>query len=109
MIKTFSLIAALLSILLLMSAACTSAGTEGPSVPLSARSAVHTKAVNPSVNPSHAMTLLASLIYLDGDDPDHDADDPAPTPEPTTILSFGAALLIGGGVLYSRRLRGSKK
>jgi hypothetical protein len=25
------------------------------------------------------------------------------------LLSFGAAILIGGGVLYSRRLRGTKK
>ena len=40
---------------------------------------------------------------------DHDRDDKAPTPEPSTILSFGAALLIGGGVLYSRRLRANKK
>jgi hypothetical protein len=36
-------------------------------------------------------------------------DGTAPTPEPSTILSFGAALLIGGGVLYSRRLRANKK
>jgi hypothetical protein len=41
-------------------------------------------------------------------DHDHDHDDHAPTPEPSTILSFGAALLIGGGVLYSRRLRNKK-
>jgi hypothetical protein len=39
----------------------------------------------------------------------HDNDGKAPTPEPSTILSFGAALLIGGGVLYSRRLRANKK
>jgi PEP-CTERM motif len=31
-----------------------------------------------------------------------------PTPEPSTLLSFGAAILIGGGVLYSRRLRKNK-
>ncbi len=42
-------------------------------------------------------------------DKDKDHHDHDPTPEPSTILSFGAALLIGGGVLYSRRLRGSKK
>jgi hypothetical protein len=34
---------------------------------------------------------------------------PSPTPEPSTILSFGAALLIGGGVFYSRRLRKNRK
>jgi hypothetical protein len=45
----------------------------------------------------------------DGDKDDHkgkgDHDGHDPTPEPSTILSFGSALLIGGGVLYSRRLR----
>ncbi len=61
--------------------------------------------------------------YKDKDhdgDKDHDKDNdkgkrhdkggaPAPTPEPSTILTFGAALLIGGGVFLSRRLRGSRK
>lgn len=51
----------------------------------------------------------------DGDgDHDHDRDHkkggaPSPTPEPSTLLSFGAALLIGSGVIYSQRLRRSKK
>lgn len=53
----------------------------------------------------------------DGDhDGDHDKNHdpvthhaPKPTPEPSTILSFGAALLIGGGVFYSRRLRKNSK
>jgi hypothetical protein len=109
MTRTFSLIAALLSIVLLMSATCASAGSKGPSVPLSTRSVFHTGAANPSINPSPAMALLGSIIYTVGDEPDHDADDPAPTPEPSTILSFGAALLIGGGVLYSLRLRRNRK
>jgi hypothetical protein len=34
---------------------------------------------------------------------------PSPAPEPSTILSFGVALLVGGGVLLSRRLLGSRK
>lgn len=34
---------------------------------------------------------------------------PAPVPEPPTILSLGAALVIGGGVLFLRRLRGGRK
>ncbi len=45
----------------------------------------------------------------DKDKGKHDRDGHAPTPEPSTVLSFGAALLIGGGVLYSRRLRKSRK
>ena len=44
----------------------------------------------------------------DGDKDDH-SHHHEPTPEPSTLLSFGAAILIGGGVLYSRRLRGTKK
>ena len=36
-------------------------------------------------------------------------DPPAPMPEPSTILSLGAALVIGGGVLFLRRLRGDRK
>ena len=42
---------------------------------------------------------------------DRDKDDraPDPAPEPPTILSFGAALVIGAGVIYLRRLRGERK
>ena len=50
-------------------------------------------------------------------DKDHDwdkghgkkGDAPAPTPEPSTLLSFGAAVVIGGAVLLSRRLRATRK
>lgn len=46
----------------------------------------------------------------DGDKDDrHRHRDHDPTPEPSTLLSFGAAILIGGGVLYSRRLRPKQK
>lgn len=78
----------------------------------------------PLATPLQTMTLSSSAIYTwenDGDkdkdkdgDGDHDRDDRHrhrdhdPTPEPSTLLSFGAAILIGGGVLYSRRLRKSK-
>jgi hypothetical protein len=41
----------------------------------------------------------------------HQAGDPAPSPspEPSTLLSFGAALIIGGGVLLLGRLRKERK
>ena len=82
--------------------------------------------------PVSAFTHSPALLWGDGDDhdkdhdkdhdgdrdrdhdrdhdKDHDKDShgPKPSPEPSTILSFGAALLIGGGVFYSRRLRRSK-
>ncbi|HLJ23532.1 MAG TPA: PEP-CTERM sorting domain-containing protein [Candidatus Acidoferrales bacterium] len=46
-----------------------------------------------------------------GNDHDHDGDDhaPKPIPEPSTLLSFAVAVLVGGGVLVSRRLLGSRK
>lgn len=45
----------------------------------------------------------------DGDKDDHHKKyHHDPTPEPSTLLSFGAAILIGGAVIYSRRLRKSK-
>jgi hypothetical protein len=92
-----------------------------------------------AVQPVQVLTMFASSALLDRDDwwhhdrdgdgdrswnrhdhdrdgdGDHDGDGkkkghgPEPTPEPSTILSFGAALLIGGGVLYSRRLRATRK
>jgi hypothetical protein len=42
-------------------------------------------------------------------DKDKDKYGPSPVPEPSTIQSFGAALLIGAGVLYSRRLRRNRR
>lgn len=46
-----------------------------------------------------------------GNDHDRDDDDhaPKPVPEPSTLLSFAVAALVGGGVLVSRRLLGSRK
>ena len=44
----------------------------------------------------------------DGEAEDDEAGEdeaPAPTPEPTTLLSFGVALIIGGGVFFLGRLR----
>lgn len=46
--------------------------------------------------------------YKDKDDrhdKDKDHTHPAPAPEPSTLLSFGAALVIGGGVVLLGRLR----
>jgi hypothetical protein len=79
------------------------------------------------VFPVSAFTHSPALLWGDSDhDKDHDGDrdrdhdhdhdkdhdkgkhGPKPTPEPSTLLSFGAALLIGGGVFYSRRLRRNK-
>lgn len=130
MIKSLSLSTALLSIGLLMSAGSVSARTRGTFVP-NPGSDAQIAAVASAVNPAQILTLWASAIYTgvdDGDrntykdkgndshkdkdkdiDRDKDTHGPIPTPESPTILSFGAALLIGGGVLYSLRLRGSKK
>jgi hypothetical protein len=46
----------------------------------------------------------------EGEDKDTDKDDkPAPIPEPSTLMSFGVALLIGGGVFFLGRLRKERK
>jgi hypothetical protein len=76
--------------------------------------------------PPYAQSRIFSWSLGDGDHSDHDYDKkrekdrdkdddrdknhhgPKPTPEPSTILSFSTALLIGSGVLYSRRLRKNK-
>src|SRR5580700_2029212 len=124
MIKSLSMSAALLSIVLLMSAGSISAGTGGTSVPIPG-SAAQIKTVASAVHSSQILTLWASSIYSgdgegkdyddkhgdrdhdrdhDGDhDRDHDGDHDRgrgrdrdghnPTPEPSTILSFGAAVL----------------
>ena len=120
MIKSLSMSAVLLSIVLLIFAGSVSARTGGTSVPIPG-SAAQIKAVASAVNPPQILTLWASSIYTGGGDGEHeddkdkdkdkdkDHDDHSPAPEPSTILSFGAALLIGGGVLYSRRLRRNRK
>ena len=125
MIKSLGLSATLLPIVLLISAGSVSARTGGTFVPILG-SAAQIKAVASAVNPSQVLSLWASTIYTGGDGgkqygngdgkkDGHDdggddrRDDRRPTPEPSTILSFGAAILIGGGVLYSRRLRRNRK
>jgi hypothetical protein len=114
MIRSLGLCGALLSIVLLMSSAFVSAGTSGPLVPISTSSTAKVNAVKSTVNRSQVVTFLASLIDAGGNDGGSDKDKKPkkpkdPTPEPSTILSFGAALLIGGGVLYSRRLRRNRR
>jgi hypothetical protein len=124
MIRSLGMSIALLTIVLLMSAGSASARTGGTivSTPVSA---TQINAIASAVNPFQILNARTRIMYLDGNDghpghhyanndggdkdKDKDNDDKAPAPEPSTILSFGAALLIGGGVLYSRRLRASKK
>jgi hypothetical protein len=126
MIRSLSVSAALLAIVLLISAGSMSARTGGTVVP-NPGSAIQLNAVTSAVNQPEILAFLASSIYTGGGDgyqdndkdkdkdKDHDKDNdkgqhgPSPAPEPSTILSYGAALLIGGGVLYSRRLRRNRK
>ncbi len=123
MTKSLGLSAALLSLVLLIGAASVSARAGGPFVSASATSVSQSNVVNLFAHPAQTLSILANPIFMDnGDndhryDPDNDGDRdhhdhdkaPSPTPEPSTLLSFGAALLIGGGVLFSRRLRRSGK
>jgi len=116
MIRSLGLSLALQSIVLLSSACALSARSERTFV-LNTGSRAQIKAVAQAFNPSQVLAIWSSPTYADnnsvyrngdnmggGDHKGHDRN-----PEPSTMLSFGAALLIGGGVFYSRRLRRSKK
>jgi hypothetical protein len=109
---------------LLMCAGSVSARTRGTCAPIP-KSTIQMNAVTSAVNQSQSLASWASLIYSGGDDgyqdwdkgkdkdkdkwKDKDPRAPIPAPEPSTMLSFGAALLIGGAALYSRRLRRNRK
>jgi hypothetical protein len=121
MIRLLGLGAALLSIGLFVNAGSASARTGGTFVP-NQGSGAQIQAVASALNLPQGLAIMASPIYTggdvgnkygDGDGKNNGGSDdhtgPDPTPEPTTILSFGAALLIGGGVIYSRRLRRNRK
>jgi len=110
--------AALLFAVLLMSSAYAVAGASGPLAIGSAGASAHRNAVNLAVHPAQIPATLTGVLYngwWDGyqydkyKDKDHKHDHHEPTPEPSTLLSFGVALLIGGAVLYSRRLRRNRK
>src|ERR1700730_7158401 len=116
MIKSICLSVALLSILLLVSAGTASAQTRRVLDTNLAGAATQLIAIASFGHPTQALNISAISMFSgdgddhhdgDGDKDDHDGDHdkdhgPKPTPEPSTILSFGAALLIGGGVLASR-------
>jgi hypothetical protein len=112
MIRPSRLSPALLSIFWLMSSVAALAQTGETFVPIP-RSAIRTNAVTSAINQSQIVNVWASPIDTAGNDGYKDKDQnqrgPSPAPEPSRILSFGAALLIGGGVLYSRRLRRNSK
>ena len=91
---------------------------------LASRAATGMHSMNAGLNVSTSLlpTIWSTTTSSgDGNDDDKDTDKekdkdkdkedraPAPNPEPSTILSFGAALVIGAGVIYLRRLRGQRK
>jgi len=120
MIKLLGLSTVLLSLVLLISTGSVSARSGGGFLP-NPGSDVQIKAVAFTVNPSQVLAIWASPLYAGGNGGNQYGNGNGnnngsnknkkhyPTPEPSTILSFGAALLISGGVLYSRRLRRSRK
>jgi len=137
MTRSLGLSAALLCIATLLYSHPLSAKTGGTLVQTEVQSAALLNA-GTSAFPSQALNIWANSNYIidddgynhkdrdrewnrDGDKKDRDGDGDGdkddhdhhkyhnePTPEPSTLLSFGAAILIGGGVLYSRRLRRNK-
>lgn len=133
MTRSVGLSAAVLFILTLVCSSSLSAKTDGTFVQTEVQPAALLNAAT-SAFPRQALNIWTNSNYTidddgykhddkdkdwdkdgDGDKGDHDKGDRdhhkyhhEPTPEPSTLLSFGAAILIGGGVLYSRRLRRNK-
>lgn len=139
MIRLLPLTQSLLCMAVLMSAGAAAVRAGGASLPVSAGSAAEvalSSAVATSVEEPLTQTLKSSLGAVsinwssptgwpgdndhqgnqnhdgNGDDrsgKDHD-DPPTPSPEPSTLLSFGVALLIGGGILLLLgRMRETRK
>jgi hypothetical protein len=121
MVKSPAIRTALLTLALFAGVACVSARTSETFVSLRSGTAMQLRA-----SANHLDGILMLWDGHDGDDDrdkdrgdkdrdkdrgDKDKDDhaPSPSPEPSTLLSFGAAALIGLGVLYSRRLLGNRK
>ena len=123
MIRSLLVIATLLFMVMLVSAESVSARTGGTSDPVLAGTDAGLNA---------PASLLPSIWFVghnndnnsgennngndngdnnnnNGEHDNGDSRGPNPAPEPSTMLSFGAALLIGGGVLYSLRLRRNRK
>jgi hypothetical protein len=136
MFKLITLGACLVGVTALIGAGTASARAGGTSAPLvGAVNGVQSADSGLNVSASLLPTIWSSSTILsgqDGDykdhsgdkdhdwdkghDKDHDKDKrhvqngaPSPTPEPSTILTFGAALAIGGGVLFLGRLRKERK
>jgi hypothetical protein len=113
MLRSLCLSVALLSIILLMSPGSVSARSEGTLVPHLAESGMQLKAVDSAVNHSQAMAVWANPTYShngeNGQGNNNQINGPVYNPEPSTILWFGAALLIGAGVVLSRRLSVRRK
>ena len=113
MIQSLSVSAAVLSIILLVNSVSAQTRTGGI-LASNLRPAAQITAVSSIIGSSQVLAIWASPIYNGGNGNSgygnngnsHDKKKPHdPAPEPSTLLSFGAALLVGSGVLYSRRLR----
>ena|SRR5205823_7270478 len=115
--KVTMLILQTVGLALLLSTATTSAVGINPTATTDAQKAL--TAVDSTHSVEAAVSPLPVLVYQpfqagdnDGGDRDrdgkHDRDHdraPAPTPEPLTALLFGAAMLIGGGILRRQHRR----
>jgi hypothetical protein len=112
MIRSLSLSLALVYVILLSSACTLSARSEG-NVAISSGPATRFKAATSAFNPSEVLAFSSytnsNLGYGNGDPAGGDQKGRDRNSEPPNLLSFGAALLIGGAVLYSRRMRRSRK
>jgi hypothetical protein len=123
-IKSLSVSAAVLSIILLVNLVSAQTRTGGTLAP-NLGPAAQIKAVSSVISSPQVLAIWASPIYNGGNGGNQYGNGNYgygnngnsngkkkphnPAPEPSTLLSFGAALLVGSGVLYSRRLRRNRK
>ena len=115
MFKSVALAACLLCMAALIGAAAVSARTGGISAPVLAPATTNlvggTLSLLPAISSGQIYWGGSKKSHLDdsAEDDEPGEDEPSPTPEPTTILTFATALAIGGGVFLLGRLRKERK
>jgi hypothetical protein len=115
MFKSVALAACLLCMAALIGAGAVSARARGISAPVLANPSTTnlvggTLSLLPAISSGQIYWIGNIKSHADeAEDDEPGEDEPAPTPEPTTLLTFSTALAIGGGVFLLGRLRKEKK
>ena len=115
MFKSVALVVCLMCMAALIGAGAVTARTGGISAPVLAPSTINlvggTLSLLPAISDQHTRdgSKKSRLTTSDPEDDEPGEDEPSPTPEPATILTFATALAIGGGVFLLGRLRKERR